>query len=125
MKKFKKVDPGHERVIDNEKSGVHDDNRGLDPVTPSVVNTEINDSKSPLNGASHGKLKQVLGPEFTMTNASDESKTTGADNNARDCDVEELESPRKLPPIITGNTPRDALSPLDTQLKKPTLPAIP
>lgn len=122
MKKFKKVDPGEGKIIDKtEKSALPDDTRGLDPVTPSVVNTEVNDVKSPRNGGSHGKLKQVLGPEYTMTNASDDSKTA----NKGDVEVEDVESPRKLPPIITGNTPRETLSPLDTQLKKPALPSIP
>lgn len=124
MKKFKKVDPAGERIIDKEKNGVPDDSRGLEPVTPSVVNTELNDTKSPHNGGSHGKLKQVLGPEYTMTNnASDDSKAGNDVGN--DVEMEDMESPRKLPPIMTGNTPRDALSPLDTQLKKPALPGIP
>lgn len=121
MKKFKKVDPADKRIIDNEKNGVPDDNPHH-PVTPSVVNTEIKDTAP--NGGSHGKLKQVLGPEYTMTNASDDRKVAES-GTGEDMEMEDVESPRKLPPIMTGNTPRDALSPLDTQLKKPALPAIP
>lgn len=114
IKKYKKVDPHGDKLdLDlNEK------NRHLDTVTPSVVNAEMLSPK----GASHGKLNQVLGPEFTMSNATDESKATHSD--VAEMSLEELETARKLPPIETGNTPRDAMSPLDTQLLKPTLPAI-
>jgi len=53
-----------------------------------------------------------------MTNACDDAKID---------DEEDLpESARRLPALVTGSTPRDALtSPLDTQLQKPQLPPIP
>ena len=117
-KKFKKVDP-EKQVIDKEKTVDSKDTRAMDAVTPSVVKTDVT---SPRNSGSHGKISQVLGPEFTMTNACDDAKA-GGDYDLTD--VDEQGSPRKLPAISTGNTPREALSPLDTQLKKPQLPPIP
>jgi hypothetical protein len=104
-------------VIDKEKTMDSKDSRALDTVTPSVVKTDMT---SPRNGGSHGKISQVLGPEYTMTNACDDAKAEGELT-----DVDDQGSPRKLPAISTGNTPREALSPLDTQLKKPQLPPIP
>ncbi|KAH3843014.1 hypothetical protein DPMN_116520 [Dreissena polymorpha] len=120
-KNAKKVDP---RIIDKEVTDVEETekSRELDAVTPSVVKTEM----SARNGVSHGKLTQVLGPEYTMSNATDEKKAEAVETAAEYHYVElhELESIHKLPPIETGHTPREALSPLDTQLKKSTLPAI-
>lgn len=121
-KNAKKVDP---RVIDKEPTDVEEKHRELDAVTPSVVKAEM----SAKNGISHGKLTQVLGPEYTMSmsNATDEKKAETAIETVNEyhyMELSELESPHKLPPIETGQTPREALSPLDTQLQKPTLPAI-
>lgn len=120
-KKFKKVDPNEKQIIDREKNVVSTDTRPTDAVTPSVVKADVT---SPRNGGSHGKLSQVLGPEYTMTNACDDDKAEGDTDRTEVMDFEEG-SPRKLPAIDTGNTPRDQLSPLDTQLKKPQLPPIP
>lgn len=117
-KKFKKIHPNEKRIIDKEKSVVSTDTRRMDAVTPSVVKADLT---SPRNSGSHGKITQLLGPEYTMTNQCDDSKI----NAVTELTYEELDSARKLPAIVTGTTPRDALSPLDTQLKKPQLPPIP
>lgn len=115
-KKFKKVDPNHKRVIDKGNTSTTQDYRLTDTVTPSVVQADV---KSPKTGGSHGKISQVLGPEYTMTNACDDAKTELED-------ADDPQSARRLPSIVTGSTPRDALtSPLDTQLQKPQLPPIP
>ena len=109
-KKFKKVSPN---VIDKEKSNLST-RRSIDPVTPSVVDPEV---KSPPNSGSHGKLKQVLGEEYTMSSSRPDESLKLQDM--------ETNTASKLPPIETGQTPRETLSPLDTQLTKPALPSIP
>ena len=112
---------------------------GRETITPSAMSAHIQ-SRS----GSHGKLKQVLGTEYTMTGETSVSVVNGVDEstgqenaidanagqtddaklhddsdmNVTDTDSHELEkSPRKLPPITEKPT-----SPTDTRLDKPLPP---
>ena len=99
---------------------------GRETITPSAMSTHIQSR----NG-SHGKLKQVLGREFTMTDelkgqATTSNETVDTDTNKLKMNVTDLEgadeeaSPRKLPPIEPPA--ENPTSPLDTHLQSPLPP---
>lgn len=101
---------------------------GRETITPSAMSTHIQ-SRS----GSHGKLKQVLGAEYTMTgetklreeattNQNDEENTDTDDAkqniHAEGNELHESEvTPRKLPPIT-----EKPISPTDTRLDQPLPP---
>ena len=99
---------------------------GRETITPSEMSTHMQSRTN-----SHGKLKQVLGTEFTMTDEAklksvEKTETSGAgdDTGLNTAEVGESDaeaSPRKLPPITDVYVPPKSPA-ADTHLQEPLPP---
>ena len=97
---------------------------GRETITPSQMSAHLQSRNN-----SHGKLKQVLGRECTMTDEAKFKSEQDADTNEGGLNMTDVEasdaeaSPRKLPPITDSYVPPKSPA-ADTHLQDPLPPIL-